>query len=214
MVRTAGSCYHSSCGQQRNHDLSMIGKYLFLVFFHHFYGNFCVLFQGPNSISDFYLPACTAPSSDLIVQDSLKRQTTKSVPPWQKIASGQEGFRVIFDMEKDIIGAENKNIPANMSRIIKYTDGKWTTAKQDGSFHLYNAFNNGDSGDVKKHKLSVFGLILSFNQNSGGLDLLPPDYEASKSFFTQIFLPCWWEKLLQKSFQKRMLPVKCQVKEH
>ena len=117
-------------------------------------------------------------------------------------------------MEKDIIGAENKNIPANMSRIIKYTDGKWTTAKQDGSFHLYNAFNNGDSGDVKKHKLSVFGLILSFNQNSGGLDLLPPDYEASKSFFTQIFLPCWWEKLLQKSFQKRMLPVKCQVKEH
>lgn len=186
MVRTAGSCYHSSCGQQRNHDLSMIGKYLFLVFFHHFYGNFCVLFQGPNSISDFYLPACTAPSSDLIVQDSLKRQTTKSVPPWQKIASGQEGFRVIFDMEKDIIGAENKNIPANMSRIIKYTDGKWTTAKQDGSFHLYNAFNNGDSGDVKKHKLSVFGLILSFNQNSGGLDLLPPDYEASKSFFPNI----------------------------
>lgn len=89
-------------------------------------------------------------------------------------------------MEKDIIGAENKKIPANMSRIIKYTDGKWMTAKQDGSFHLYNAFNNGDSGDVKKHKLSVFGLILTYNQNSGGLDLLPPDFEASKSFFPNI----------------------------
>lgn len=102
---------------------------------------------------------------------------------WQKITSGQREFRVIFDMKKDLIGIEDYNISRNMSRRVKFVVGKWLTAEDDGLFHLYNAFNNGDSGDVKKRKMSILGLVLSFNQNTGGLELLPEDYKVSKEFY-------------------------------
>ena len=69
---------------------------------------------------------------------------------------------------------------------MKYTDGKWLTGEEDGSFHLYNAFNNGGSGDARKHKVSILGLVLSYNQKSGGLELLPADLEASKQFFPDL----------------------------
>ena len=50
---------------------------------------------------------------------------------------------------------------------------------------MYNAFNNGDSGDAK-HKMSIFGLVLSYNQKTAGLDLLRTDFEASKQFFPNL----------------------------
>lgn len=89
-------------------------------------------------------------------------------------------------MKRDLTGIEDYSIPRNMSRLVKYTDGKWLTGEEDGSFHLYNAFNNGGSGDARKHKLSILGLVLTYNQKSGGLELLPADFEASKQFFPDL----------------------------
>ena len=100
--------------------------------------------------------------------------------------SDKLGFRVIFDMKSDLTGIEGYSIPRDMSRLMKYVDGKWLTAKDDGSFHLYNAFNNGGSGDFKKRKVSILGLVLSYNQNTRGLELLPPDFKASKQFFPNL----------------------------
>ena len=89
-------------------------------------------------------------------------------------------------MKKDITGVEDYVIFRNMSRLVKYTDGKWLTGEEDGSFHLYNAFNNGDSGNTKKRKISILGLVLSYNQKTGGLELLPADLDASKQFFPNL----------------------------
>lgn len=89
-------------------------------------------------------------------------------------------------MKRDLTGIEDYSIPRNMSRLVKYTDGKWLTGEEDGSFHLYNAFNNGGSGDARKHKMSIFGLVLSYNEKSGGLELSPNDFEASKQFFPNL----------------------------
>lgn len=89
-------------------------------------------------------------------------------------------------MKRDLAGIEDYSIPRNMSRLVKYTDGKWLTGEEDGSFHLYNTFNNGGTGDVRKRKMSIFGLVLSYNEKSGGLELLPVDFEVSKQFFPNL----------------------------
>lgn len=89
-------------------------------------------------------------------------------------------------MKRDLTGIEDYNITRNMSRLVKFTDGKWLTGEEDGTFHLYNAFNNGGSGDPRKHKMSILGLVLSYNQKSGGLELSPPDFQASKQFFPDL----------------------------
>ena len=89
-------------------------------------------------------------------------------------------------MKKDLAGIEEYNITRNMSRLVKYTDGKWLTGEGDGSFHLYNAFNNGGSSDTKRRKMSIFGLVLSYNQKTAGLELLPEDFKASKQLFPNL----------------------------
>lgn len=146
------------------------------------------LFQGPTSISDFNLPACTSsPPTEAPAQADLrKRAIAKFAPAWQQITSGQKEVRVIFDMKRGLAGIEDYSIPRNMSRLVKYANGKWLTGEEDGSFHLYNAFNNGGTGDVRKRKMSIFGLVLSYNEKSGGLELLPADIKASKQFFPKL----------------------------
>lgn len=89
-------------------------------------------------------------------------------------------------MKRDLAGIEDYTIPRNMSRLVKYTNGKWLIGEEDGSFHLYNAFNNGGTGDARKRKMSIFGLVLSYNEKSGGLEMLPADFEASKQFFPNL----------------------------
>ena len=136
------------------------------------------------SISDFLLPECTS-SDQTETRDLTKRTILKPALSWQTITSGQKEFRVIFDMKKDLTGIEGYKIPRNMSRLVKYANGKWLTG-EDGSFHLYNAFQNGGSGVTKKKKISILGLVLSYNQNTGGLELLAPDFKASKQFFPNL----------------------------
>ena len=90
-------------------------------------------------------------------------------------------------MRNDLKGTKDfSDIPKNMSRLVRYKDGKWFTAEKDGSFHLYNAFRNGKSGDPQQHKISILGLVLSFNPNTSGLTLLSRDFEASRVFFPNL----------------------------
>lgn len=89
-------------------------------------------------------------------------------------------------MKIDLTGAAGNTIPRNMSRLMLYSDGKWQTEDGDGTFHLYNAFSNGQSRDPKNRKISVLGLVLTYNQNTGGLDLLADDLKDSKTFYPKI----------------------------
>jgi len=118
-----------------------------------------------------------------------------AIPNWQKIAAGRGQFRVVFDMKKDLVGNDDYHIPRNMSRLLKYTEGKWLTAEDDGNFHFYNGFNNGNSGDPRRHKISILGLVLTYNPKTGGLELLPPDFEASKRFFPELHDTFVWQRL-------------------
>lgn len=145
--------------------------------------------QGPTSISDFFLPECKAetPTTTPVTEEEVQKRSKKlSASAWQSISSGHKKFRVIFDMKKDLIGADDYTIPRNMNRLMRYSDGKWQAGEEDGSFHLYNTFNNGKSGDAKNRKISVLGLVLSYNQNTGGLDLMQGDVSDSQKFFPDL----------------------------
>lgn len=50
-----------------------------------------------------------------------------TAPNWQTIAAGKKRFRVIFDLKKDLIGNDDYRIPRNMSRLVKFSEGKWLT---------------------------------------------------------------------------------------
>lgn len=67
-----------------------------------------------------------------------------------------------------------------MSCFVKYIDGKWLIGEEDGLFYLYNIFNNGGIGDVRKCKMFIFGLVLLYNEKFGGLELLFVDFEVFK----------------------------------
>ena len=114
------------------------------------------------------------------------KRSRKRLPSWQGLIGGHKRFRVNFDMKIDLTGAAGNTIPRNMSRLMLYSDGKWQTEEEDGTFHLYNAFRNGQSRDPKNRKISVLGLVLSYNQNTGGLDLLADDVKDSKTFYPKI----------------------------
>lgn len=118
-----------------------------------------------------------------------------AIPNWQTITAGKNQLRVIFDLKKDLTGNDDYRIPRNMSRLVKFSEGKWLTAEEDGSFHFYNGFKNGNSSDPRKHKISILGLVLSYNQKTGGLELLPADFEASKKFFPNLHDTFVWQRL-------------------
>ena len=95
-----------------------------------------------------------------------------ATPNWQTIAAGKKHLRVIFDLKKDLIGNDDYRIPRNMSRLVKFSEGKWLTAEEDGSFHFYNGFMNGNSfvpgadtyqqENVKKTFRKLYTAIKSF----------------------------------------------------
>ena len=159
---------------------------------------FPILSKGPTSISDFNLPACQrtpAPPTGDLLQSAILKRSIDTTPNWQTITAGKKRLRVIFDLKKDLIGNDDYRIPRNMSRLMKFSEGKWLTAEEDGSFHFYNGFMNGNSGDPRKHKISILGLVLSYNQKTGGLELLPADFEASKKFFPNLHDTFVWQRL-------------------
>lgn len=152
--------------------------------------------KGPNSITDIQLPPCNkdtptepeeaAPGTTTQADEAVKYSNVGGLS-WQHITNAKATFRVIFDMRNDLKGTKDfSDISRNMSRLVRYKQGEWFTAEKDGSFHLYNAFKNGKSGDPRQHKISILGLVLSFNQNTGGLTLLSRDLEASREFFPDL----------------------------
>ncbi|XP_031555977.1 uncharacterized protein LOC116292765 [Actinia tenebrosa] len=93
-------------------------------------------------------------------------------------------------------------IPKSMSRIAQYSEGKWYTTNENGEFHLYDGFNNGGSSNLANKKISIFGLVLTYNEADGSLTLNSADYIESKRFF-----PSLSELLKGKQLARAQWPV-------
>ena len=91
-------------------------------------------------------------------------------------------------MKEDLKDSKNGDvvIPKNMARRIRFLDNRWFTDDGKKVLHLYNGFNNGGSGNPKNRKISVLGLVLSFEEKTGNLVLTDSDFEESKKIFPDL----------------------------
>ena len=109
-------------------------------------------------------------------------------PSWKQIVTDGLQFKISFDMLDDLSSTllSVLDIGRNTSRLVRYQDNRWQTSDRDGNFHLYGEFDNGDSKDISRHKISILGLVLTFNEAQGTLSLSPEDYSESKTFFQNL----------------------------
>ncbi len=97
-------------------------------------------------------------------------------------------FKITIDMKEDLKDSQQGGvvIPKNMARHIRFFDNRWFTDDEKKVVHLYNGFKNGGSGDPKNRKISVLGLVLSFEEKTGRLVLTDSDFEESKKIFPDL----------------------------
>ena len=109
----------------------------------------------------------------------------KGVPTWKSLTTTRMPFKVIIDMKEDLKDSQHGGvvIPKNVARRIRFLDNRWFTDDERNILHLYNGFNNGGSGDPKNKKISVLGLVLSFEEKTGRLVLTDSDFKESKKIF-------------------------------
>lgn len=130
------------------------------------------------------IPQCepTKPIEEVKEEDFL---ASTRAPAWEEVTNPNKTIKVTFDMENDLArGLDGVvKIQRNMTREVRFARGRWFAADQDGTFHMFNGYRNGKSGELKKRKLSVFGLVLSYNSKYGSLELSDEDYKESKKFY-------------------------------
>lgn len=94
-------------------------------------------------------------------------------------------WKISFDMVDDLPNVHRWafNIGHDMTRLVRFYKNKWYTSDRNGSFHLFGAYSNSNTNNVSLRKMSIFGLVLTFNDADGSLVLYPSDFKASKTFF-------------------------------
>ena len=133
--------------------------------------------QGPISTSDTFVPGtgvgCTTPYRS--------QSLPEDVPTWDELtgSNGNKEFRISFDMQATLYGSGGLIIPAKSGHDVVYKDKKWYKKSQDGLVHLYNGFDNGNSGNLASQRVSILGLVLDYNDEDGTLYLTEDAYEAS-----------------------------------
>ncbi|XP_078358434.1 uncharacterized protein LOC144643147 isoform X2 [Oculina patagonica] len=154
--------------------------------------------EGTISISDFDLQCPEGESvteteavTEVASSDNADTKDViivKDVPKWKSMTTTKMPFKVIIDMKEDLKDLQNGDvvIPKNMARHIRFLDNRWFTDDEKKVVHLYNGFNNGGSGDPKNRKISVLGLVLSFEEKTGRLVLTDSDFQASKKIFPDL----------------------------
>ena len=156
------------------------GLNLLLIFF---ITIFIVFLQGPVSVSDMVIPECKSKDQNTDSQNDFLANT--QVPTWKEITQQGTTIKVTFDMDSDLAGGSDGlvKIPRNMTRDVRFARGRWFTADKDGKFHMYSGYRNGNSAELKRHKLSILGLVLSYNSKYGSLELSDEDVNVSKEIY-------------------------------
>ena len=70
---------------------------------------------------------------------------------------------------------------------MHYFAGKWFVEKETGKARLTDGYSNGGSDIPGNRKISVRGLVLTFEPEAGYFKLNDEDYDASLVFWKSIF---------------------------
>ncbi|XP_077985473.1 uncharacterized protein LOC144440089 [Glandiceps talaboti] len=108
-------------------------------------------------------------------------------PDWNYIKSGKS-FSIAFDMDEDIEGGRRgSTIPKDQIFTMHYFASKWFVEKDTGKARLTDGYSNGGSDIPVNRKISVRGLVLTFEPEAGYFKLNDEDYDASLVFWKSIF---------------------------
>lgn len=107
------------------------------------------------------------------------------IPTWTNIMKDSTTWKVSFDMVDDLPNAHRSafNIGHDKTRLVRLYKNKWYKSDRNNSFHLFGVYSNSNTNKVSLRKMSIFGLVLTFNEADGSLVLYPSDFKASKTFF-------------------------------
>ncbi|XP_019641283.1 PREDICTED: uncharacterized protein LOC109482870 isoform X1 [Branchiostoma belcheri] len=136
--------------------------------------------EGPVPTTDFRLeggkPGCT--SQALKVKGGTSGAT---FPTWLELING-ETYKVIFDLPEGI----SYDITKNTEALIVFSRNRWNCHAPGTELHMYNSFKNGGSGDTNSKKVSCFGFVMTYLEESGTFVVTPPDHEASSRIFRDL----------------------------
>ncbi|XP_035690560.1 uncharacterized protein LOC118425668 [Branchiostoma floridae] len=138
--------------------------------------------EGPLVSSDFSIPAGEpgCETADLAFSD----EPNSGFPTWEEMINGEE-FIVHIDMPYNI----PRFLQAKKSLHLMFLNGRWMTVTDRFHPHIYNGYRNGNSGDTATHKVSVGGLVMTYDEETGLFTVTQEDFEASSQLISG--LPDW-----------------------
>ena len=104
------------------------------------------------------------------------------IPTWTNIMKDSTTWKVSFDMDTNAHRSAF-NIGHDKTRLVRLYKNIWYKSDRNNSFHLFGVCSNSNTNKVFLRKMSIFGLVLTFNEADGSLVLYPSDFKASKTFF-------------------------------
>ncbi|XP_035682322.1 uncharacterized protein LOC118419823 [Branchiostoma floridae] len=140
--------------------------------------------EGPFLSSDFLIPAGEAgcETAELAVLE----ESNAGAPSWQEMMSGQE-FKVVFILPYNIPNFLLARTVLNLK--YRSRSHSWLTIRPGKTPHEFDGHNNGDSGDISQHKVSVGGLVMTYEENTGTFTVTQDDFDASSAVIPN--LPAW-----------------------
>ncbi|XP_078695699.1 uncharacterized protein LOC144924446 [Branchiostoma floridae x Branchiostoma belcheri] len=132
--------------------------------------------EGRLLSSDFLLPAGEAGCETAML--AFLQEDNTGVPTWEDMTGGKE-FTVVFDMPYDIPGI----LRAQDVLTLKFYRHMWFSARKGFVPHLYDGYKNGGSNDVHAKKVSVQGLVMTYDEGTGVFTVTDDDFKASNLDF-------------------------------
>ncbi|XP_078589276.1 uncharacterized protein LOC144869684 [Branchiostoma floridae x Branchiostoma japonicum] len=129
--------------------------------------------EGPIPTTDFHLsggrPGCQ--TEDLIVEAG---DAGVSHPSWLDLING-DTYKIVFDLEEDI----SKNIKRDTEAYAKFSESSWNCHKPGAPLHIYNSYDNGGSGNAANKRVSCFGFVMTYVEDTGKFLVTEDDMKAS-----------------------------------
>ncbi|CAH1247884.1 Hypp8046 [Branchiostoma lanceolatum] len=129
--------------------------------------------EGPIPTTDFHLdggkPGCQTEA--LVVKGGEAGVTH---PSWIELING-DTYKIFFDLPEDL----DDNIKRDTEAFVTYAENRWSCYAPGSNPHGYDSHVNGGSGDSKNKKVSCFGFVMSYKEESGKLYVTEDDLKAS-----------------------------------
>eukprot|EP00058_Branchiostoma_floridae_P021020 XP_002606510.1 hypothetical protein BRAFLDRAFT_91906 [Branchiostoma floridae] len=127
--------------------------------------------EGPVLSTDFLLPA-GEPGCETATLAYLDGSNS-GAPTWAELVSGDE-FTIIFDMPYGI----SSILQAWEIMTVKFKNNRWFSFRTGETPHLYDGYDNGGSNDINGHKVSIQGLVMTYDEETGVFTVTESDLVA------------------------------------